>query len=347
MKKNLDKVLINKNKSIGLALKKLNKNSMQILFVVGNNKKLLGTITDGDIRRGFINKLTLNDNVEKIYNKNFLFINENLSYENAKLIMQSNSIRCLPILDKEKKIINFFSLEQSDIPKKKNIFLIMAGGFGKRLLPITRKIPKPMLKIGNKPILEHIITKAKNEGFENFIISVHYLSKKIIEYFKDGEKFGVKISYIKEKVPLGTAGALRFLKKKTSHPIIVCNGDVLSDISFSNLLNFHTQKRKSSDMTVAIRRLVSKSPYGVIKLNETRIVGFEEKMNIAMNINAGIYIINHKLLNEFNIKKIDMSDYISLLVSKKKRVYGYKMNDNWIDIGTKENLNMSRKLINT
>ena len=214
MKKNLDKVLINKNKSIGLALKKLNKNSMQILFVVGNNKKLLGTITDGDIRRGFINKLTLNDNVEKIYNKNFLFINENLSYENAKLIMQSNSIRCLPILDKEKKIINFFSLEQSDIPKKKNIFLIMAGGFGKRLLPITRKIPKPMLKIGNKPILEHIITKAKNDGFENFIISVHYLSKKIIEYFKDGEKFGVKISYIKEKVPLGTAGALRFLKKK-------------------------------------------------------------------------------------------------------------------------------------
>ena len=167
--------------------------------------------------------------------------------------------------------------------------------------------------------IKMIFKEAKNEGFENFIISVHYLSKKIIEYFEDGERFGVKISYIKEKVPLGTAGSLRFLKKKTSLPIIVCNGDVMSDISFSNLLNFHAQKGKSIDMTVAIRSLISKSPYGIIKLNESRIVGFEEKKDIVMNINAGIYIINYKLLNKFNVKKIDMSDYISFLVRNKKK----------------------------
>ncbi len=223
----------------------------------------------------------------------------------------------------------------------------MAGGFGKRLLPFTKKVPKPLLKIGNKPVLEHIINKAKNEGFENFIISVHYLSKKIIEYFKDGKRFGVKISYIIEKAPLGTAGALKFLKKKTSLPIIVCNGDILSDISFSNLLDYHTQKKKITDMTVVIRSLVSKNPYGIIRLNNDKILGFEEKKDIVMNINAGIYIINHELLNDFNAKKIDMSDYISLLIRNKKKIYGYKLNDNWIDIGTKENLKISRKLINS
>ena len=220
----------------------------------------------------------------------------------------------------------------------------MAGGFGKRLLPITKNIPKPMIKVGNKPILEHIINRAKYNGFDNFVISVHYLSKKIIKYFGDGKKLNVKIKYIIEKKPYGTAGALRFLKEKTSLPVVVCNGDVLSNINFNSLLNFHKQNK--SDMSVVIRSLVSKNPFGMVKLKNNKIIGFEEKKDLVMHINAGIYVINQKLLKLISTKKkTDMSDYILLLIKNKKRIHSFMLNDNWIDIGTKENLILSRKLI--
>lgn len=344
MKKKLEKILVSESDNIQKALKKLNENSMQILFVVGKNNKILGTITDGDIRRGLIKKYAITDKLKKVYNKKFIYINEGTSYEKAKILMQNNYVRCIPILNKKKFVIDYFSLEDIDTQKKKNLFLIMAGGFGKRLLPITKNIPKPMIKVGNKPILEHIINRAKYNGFDNFVISVHYLSKKIIKYFGDGKKLNVKIKYIIEKKPYGTAGALRFLKEKTSLPVVVCNGDVLSNINFNSLLNFHKQNK--SDMSVVIRSLVSKNPFGMVKLKNNKIIGFEEKKDLVMHINAGIYVINQKLLKLISTKKkTDMSDYILLLIKNKKRIHSFMLNDNWIDIGTKENLILSRKLI--
>ncbi len=343
-KKIIEKVLIFENSTIETALKKLNKNSMQILFVVNKKKKFLGAITDGDIRRSLIKKLQITNKLKEVINKNSIYANQKTSYEEAKIIMENNDIRYLPLLDKNKIIKSFYSLEKKDLEKKKNIFFIMAGGFGKRLLPFTKKTPKPMLKIGNKPILEHIINGAQKNGFENFVISVHYLSKKIIKYFQNGKKFKINIKYIIENKPCGTAGSLRFLKKKPLAPIIVCNGDVLSNLNYDDLLDFHNKKK--SDFTIVVRNLVHKNPYGVVNLNKNRVTSLEEKKDLVMNINAGIYIINPKVLKLIKLKKMDMPDFINLLIKRRKKIFSFPLKDNWIDVGNKENLKHSKKFIN-
>ena len=343
-KKIIDKVLIFENSTIETALKKLNKNSMQILFVINKKKKFLGAITDGDIRRSLIKKIQITSKLKEVINKNSIYANQETSYEEAKIIMENNHIRYLPLLDKNKIIKSFYSLEKKDLEKKKNIFFIMAGGFGKRLLPFTKKIPKPMLKIGNKPILEHIINGAKKNGFENFVISVHYLSKKIIKYFQNGRKFKINIKYIIEKNPYGTAGSLRLLKKRPLTPIIVCNGDVLSNLNYDDLLDFHNKKK--SDLTIVVRNLIHKNPYGVVNLNKNRVASLDEKKDIVMNINAGIYIINPKVLKLLKLKKMDMPDFINLLIKRGKKIFSFPLKDNWIDVGTKKNLKLSKKYIN-
>lgn len=343
-KKIIEKVLIFENSTIEVALKKLNKNSMQILFVINKKKKFLGAITDGDIRRSLIKKLKITSKLKEVINKNSIYANQETSYEEAEIIMENNDIRYLPLLDKNKIIKSFYSLEKKDLEKKKNIFFIMAGGFGKRLLPFTKKIPKPMLKVGNKPILEHIINGAKKNGFENFVISVHYLSKKITKYFQNGKKFNINIKYIIENKPYGTAGSLRFLKKKPLNPIIVCNGDVLSNLNYDDLLDFHNKKK--SDFTIVVRNLVHKNPYGVVNSNKNRVASLDEKKDLVMNINAGIYIINPKVLKLLKLKKMDMPDFINLLIKKRKKIFSFSLKDNWIDVGTKENLKLSKKFIN-
>ena len=343
-KKIIEKVLIFENNTIETALKKLNKNSMQILFVINKKKKFLGAITDGDIRRSLIKKIQITSKLKEVINKNSIYANQETSYEEAKIIMENNHIRYLPLLDKNKIIKSFYSLEKKDLEKKKNIFFIMAGGFGKRLLPFTKKIPKPMLKIGNKPILEHIINGAKKNGFENFVISVHYLSKKIIKYFQNGKKFNINIKYIIESNPYGTAGSLRFIKKRSSSPIVVCNGDVLSNLNYDDLLEFHNKKK--SDFTIVVRNLVHKNPYGVVNLNKNRVASLDEKKDIVMNINAGIYIINPKVLKLLKLKKMDMPDFINLLIKRGKKIFSFPLKDNWIDVGTKKNLKLSKKYIN-
>tara|TARA_B100001093_G_scaffold510428_1_gene576308 strand:+ start:195 stop:1232 length:1038 start_codon:yes stop_codon:yes gene_type:complete len=344
IKKDLKKTLILESDNIENALKKLNKNSKQILFVVNKKKKFVGTITDGDIRRSLIKKISISSKLKKVLNKKSLYVNQTISYDKAKIIMENNYIRYLPILDKNHKIINYFSLQKDELKIKKNIFFILAGGFGKRLLPFTKTIPKPMLKIGNKPILEHIINSAKKNRFKNFVISVHYLSKKIINYFKNGEKFNIKVRYIVEERPYGTAGSLRFLKKKTLLPIVVSNGDILTNLNYEDLLDFH--KKKKSDLTIVVRSLVHKNPYGVVNIIKNRVSSLEEKKDLVMNINAGIYVINPKVLTLLKHKKIDMPDFINLLIKNKKKIFSFPLNDNWIDIGTKKNLNFSKKMIN-
>ena len=342
-KKDLEKVTIFENNTIEQAFKKLNKNSMQILFVVNRKKKFLGTITDGDIRRSLIKKFKIKNKLKEVINKNSIYANQKISFEEAKVIMENNYIRYLPLLDKNNVIKSFYSLEKNELNKKKNIFFIMAGGFGKRLLPFTKKTPKPMLKIGNKPILEHIINGAKRNGFENFVISVHYLSKKIIKYFQNGKKFEINIKYIVEDKPHGTAGSLKFLKKKTLLPIIVCNGDIIANLNYEDLLDFHNKKK--SDLTMVVRNLVHKNPYGVVNLKKNRVASLDEKKDLVMNINAGIYVVSLKVLTLLKLQKIDMPDFINSLIKRKKKIFSFPLNDNWIDVGTKDNLNVSKKMM--
>ena len=211
----LSKISVQSNTSIKDTIKIMNSTALQVAIVVDTKKKYLGIVTDGDIRRGLVKNISISNKVEKIINKHSISLKKNTSRLNAENIMEKNKIEHLPLLDKKNRLKGLFLKEKTIFKESfKNSVIIMAGGKGKRLRPITLKTPKPMIKIKRKPILEHIILRLKKEKFNNFYISVNYLKNKIINYFKNGEKLNVKISYLNETKPLGTIGSLTLFKKK-------------------------------------------------------------------------------------------------------------------------------------
>ena len=285
------KTIIGEKSNISDAAKNLNSNGVKICLVVNRKNQLVGTITDGDIRRGFLKGCKLSDKIEKIINKKFVSIKKGSNLKSAYKIMKNLNINYLPVLE-DKKLVNLYFYENNFFSNNKihNDFIIMAGGFGKRLYPITKNIPKPMVKVKNKPILEHIILNARNEGFYKFTIIIHHLKDKIINHFKDGSKFGVNIEYIVEKKPLGTAGGLALLKKKISKNILITNADMLSSLSFKDLLNYHTTNK--SDATVGVKVMSTKENYGLVDLKGINIVKFKEKPTVHRFINCGVYALN-------------------------------------------------------
>ena len=338
------KIILSKDKKIKDAIKRLNATELQIIIVVDNKNKFLGTVTDGDIRRGLIKGFNLNDQLIKIINIKSTYVSPSRSYEDAKILMKAQMIRHLPVVDSLKKVVGLHLLDEiinTSIPNK---FVIMAGGFGKRLKPFTNKTPKPMLKIGNKPILEHIILNAKSNGFQNFIICVHYLHNKIIQYFKNGKKHEVKINYIHEKKPKGTAAGLKQIRTRDKNPILVTNGDIISNVNYAKILDYHNYNK--SDATVVIRNISQKNPYGVVKLKNSKVIGFEEKKNFVVNINTGIYVLNPNVLKLLDKNKEDMPDFLNKLRKKNKKVIAYPIYENWIDIGTKLTFESSKRKFN-
>jgi len=330
----IKKICINKDQSIKEAIINLNKSALQIVIVLNKQKKYLGVITDGDIRRGFIRKISLDKSVEKILRKKSTTVTPNTSRESVKRIMEDKKILHLPIVN-SKGIFQGLHLSDDVISniKNQNLVIIMAGGYGKRLRPLTLKMPKPMLNYKNKPILEHIIKNFNSEGFVNFYITIGYLANKIKNYFKDGSDVGVNIKYIKEKKPLGTAGSLAFVVNKINKPIIVCNGDLLHKINIQEMLNFHNKKKAFA--TMAVRDHKVDNPFGVVNTIGSRINGFKEKPVKRYYVNAGIYIFNPKILKYLkkNIK-IDMPELFKILIKKRKKALIFPAYENWTDIGT-------------
>ena len=194
----------------------MNKTGLRIVYVLDERSNFIGTINDGDIRRGFLKGFTLSNTCNSVVNRKSKFIFENHYFSEAIKIINLNNIEHLPVINLQKKIIGTYLFSNKNIISSNNNVpvVLMAGGKGERLMPLTKKIPKPMIRIDGKPIIEHIIEKLSNEGFKQFYISVNYLADKIQDYFKDGKNFGVKINYIKEKQYLGTAGSLFFIKNK-------------------------------------------------------------------------------------------------------------------------------------
>jgi len=222
----------------------------------------------------------------------------------------------------------------------------MAGGKGTRLLPKTEKTPKPMLRLGGKPILEHIIERAKSEGFSRFILAIHHLGEVIEEYFGDGKSLGVKISYVKEKTPLGTAGALSLIEPKPSEPIIVTNGDVLTDFRYGDLLDFHVQNNANATMAVQVNE--TKIPYGVVQTKGVLITGFEEKPTQAFLINAGVYVIEPACLVFLKKgRETNMPDLFETLIGHNLSTLAYLIHESWIDIGGHEEFTTAAKKLST
>jgi dTDP-glucose pyrophosphorylase len=331
--KNWKKTLITKKFTIKETIKNLNSNPFHICMLIDKKEKLIGTITDGDIRRAILAGHDLESKIEKIYNKNPFKGDERMKLEEIKLKMINNVILHLPVVDKKNRIKNIFSLQNLQKEKIiKSIFFIMAGGKGSRLMPLTKKTPKPLLKVMGKPLIEHIIINAKNRGFNDFLISVNYLENKIKKYLGNGQKLGVKIKYISENKELGTAGSLGLLKTTSKEPIVLSNADILTDLNYDKLLEFH--KKIKSDFTIAVTTHEIQNPFAVIKIKGDEMVNIDEKPISSNYVNAGIYVFSPKIIKF--VKKnshLNITDLIKTLKNKKKKICIYHFNEQWIDIG--------------
>ena len=339
----LNDVCVGPEVSISEVIKCIDRCAVQISMVVDSEGKLLGTVTDGDIRRALLSHVSLEKPVSFIMNKDPFTGYVNQSEEELILLMEDKFLSQVPIIDDTNKVVDLKTLH-SLLSCKSSLcpVFIMAGGFGKRLMPITKSCPKPMLHVGDQPILESIITSFAMEGFKNIFISVHYLAEKIINYFGDGAKWGVNIKYIKEEKPLGTAGALAFMRNNFyGDKILVMNADIITDIKFERLLDYHAQCH--SAITACVRKYSFQVPYGVIEGKNYMVSHIEEKPRQDFFVNAGIYLINKEVLKLINTNiYTDMPELISLLLKRDEKIAMFPLHEQWIDIGHKEQYNRMR-----
>jgi len=318
-------------------MKKIDENLTSAAIVVNDEKQVLGMITDGDIRRALLQGKNLESSIEKVFFRNIKHLDYDAGKRKAKEIMLKYKIRQLPVIDEEKKLKKLYFLD--DIiayDKKEEWVVIQAGGFGTRLRPLTDNMPKPLLKIGEKPVLEHIIDGFIYFGFRKFIITLNYKGEMIKEYFGDGEKYGIRIEYITEEVPLGTAGSLSLCEDIIdSEDIIMVNGDILTGLDYEEFLNFH--KNGNNDITVGAREYKVQIPYGVIETEGLIIKNIEEKPKFDFYINSGIYALKKNIISLIqNGEKIHMTEVIERAdnVNNKRMVYPIK--EYWTDIGRME-----------
>jgi len=328
---------IYRDQKIFEVINKISLSKIKILFVIDKSQKLLGSVTSGDIRRALRKKIDQNLNVEKIMCRNPKFL-----LKKNKNMINKHELICLPILNKNKRIIDFQISEQVLRNKKENTIFLMAGGKGARLLPLTKNTPKPLLKIKKIPIIEKIIINFREQGFYNFIISVNYLGFKIKNYLGNGTKLKVNITYIDEKKFLGTAGSLSLIDvKKIVSPFIVANSDLITEIDYKNLIDYHNDKK--SDLTICAKNKIFKMPYGEILLKNSKVKKIVEKPISNHLVNAGIYVFNKSLIKNFTKnKKVMMNDFITDQLKKNKNIFSYPVYESWVDIGNKSDFYNSR-----
>jgi dTDP-glucose pyrophosphorylase len=344
MSKNWENVLISPNESVRTALRILNDEALRIAIVIDDDSKLLGVVTDGDIRRGILNNIDLDSNVLQVMNAEPKFASSDMPLIQMLSMMSANGILALPIVDVEtKKVIGLETLEDKlKRVKHANPVFIMAGGFGTRLRPLTDSCPKPMLKVGDKPILETLLTQFAGAGFYNIYISTHYMPEQITNYFGDGTKWGVNIKYVYEDIPLGTGGALGLLPKDIPHlPLIMINGDVLTTVDLQKLLDFHNGT--SGIATMCVREYEYQIPYGVIEGVDNRILSMIEKPTQRFFVNAGIYVIEPELFKTVPInEKIDMPSLLENKINDGFDVMMFPIHEYWLDIGRIDDFNKAQ-----
>lgn len=329
----LKSIFVYPDDTINDAIALLSKNAKRIVLVVNQNEVLQGTITDGDIRRALIKKLSLDSKLKYIMNSNPVKVSSPYSREEVLNEMASKDLLHMPIVDNDGVLTGLETLQHLlEKPSYDNPVFLMAGGFGTRLESLTKNIPKPLLNVGNKPLLETILIQFIDAGFSNFFISTHYKSEMIKKHFGDGTKWDISIKYIEEEMPLGTAGALGLLPDNLPDlPILMMNGDLLTKIDFEYLLHYHNNN--SGVVTMCVRKYDFKIPYGVVDIDEAYVVGIKEKPLYNYFVNAGIYVIDRGLIK--NIKRnsrIDMPDFISQFIGK-KHINAFPIHEYWLDIG--------------
>jgi len=331
----LDRVIIAPSRSIGEAIAQLDAAGTGALVLCSKGLRLAGLLSDGDIRRAILRGVSLEEPCGSIAMRKPFSVRHPLSNAEALRLMLERDINHLPVVDAEGNLYDL--LLRRELAQEKSLNLsavIMAGGFGKRLMPLTQQVPKPMLPVGDKPLLERTIEKLHHAGVRDVNLTTHYLPENIRQYFGDGGKFGVNLNYSQEDNPLGTAGGLRLLPRP-EQPFVVINGDILTGVSFEKMLHFHQQHR--ARLTVGVRKYEVKVPFGVVECEDVRITDLREKPSLAFFINAGIYLLDPGCYDRIpEGDKFDMTDLIHTLLKQGETVVSFPILEYWLDIGRPE-----------
>ncbi len=330
---NWKNVVVPRDATLTEAIRCIDASALQVALVLGPGGKLEGILTDGDVRRALLNGAGMESLARLAMNTKPHTAPAESSRERLITEMRRNSIRHLPLIDHDGMVVDLATLnELTGIRKRDNWVVLMAGGLGSRLSPLTDDCPKPMLEIGNKPLLQTIIEKFIDDGFSRFQISVNYMADVIKGHFRDGAQLGVEIAYIEENRRLGTAGALGLLPEVPDQPLLVMNGDILTKMNFGQLLDFH--ESHSVAATMCVREYEFQVPYGVVTTDAHRIASIDEKPIHTFFVNAGIYVIEPELLNSIPPDQFfDMPTLFSEAINGGKEAAVFPVREYWLDIG--------------
>jgi dTDP-glucose pyrophosphorylase/predicted transcriptional regulator len=331
------KIILNQSATMRDAIEVLNSEALRIVLVVDTDERLVGTITDGDIRRALLRHSTMDIILSELMNTEPTIANLTDGRDQLLQKMQELDLLQIPVVDSDGQVTGLETLQHL-LEKKRydNPVFLMAGGFGTRLRPLTEHTPKPMLNVGTKPILETILEQFIETGFYNFFISTHYMAEVVHAYFGDGSEWNVSIQYVHEKEPLGTAGALGLLPKNLPDlPIVMMNGDLLTKVDFIELLSYHNEH--GGDATMCVREYDYQVPYGVVKADEHRITSIVEKPVQKFFVNAGIYVLAPSILNGVDGEGfLDMPHLLSEKIKNNEQVNMFPLHEYWLDIGQME-----------
>ena len=329
--------LLENDRTIQKAAELLTENSLRIVLVVDQENRLLGTITDGDIRRALMAGSAMSSLATSVMQKNPIAVNQGDSRRKALQIMREKDLLHLPVLDAKGVVVGLETVRDLLFKEQRpNPVLLMAGGFGKRLYPLTREVPKPLLPVGEKPILQTILEQLAEGGFSQFFLAVHYRSEQVRAHFGDGSKWGVRIEYLEERQPLGTAGALSLLDQTMiDAPLLMINGDLLTRLDFGQLVDFHGEHGGLA--TMCVREYDFQIPYGVVHGDGDQVTDIIEKPVQKFFVNAGIYILEPDLLGHCRPDEaIDMPDLLRQVVNDGRKVSMFPIHEYWLDIGRME-----------
>lgn len=313
-----------------------------IALVVDNDSRLAGVMTDGDVRRAILKGASLDSPLEPHINRKFTSVGPDATREEVLDLLQALVLHQVPVIDKERKLLGIHLLhELIGTYERPNWAVLMAGGRGTRLTSITENLPKPMIRVAGRPILERLILRLVGFGFRRVYLSVNYLAQVIIDHFGDGSKLGCKIDYLRETEPLGTGGSLALLPQRPAHPLIVLNGDLVTEANFAKMMTFHESGGYLA--TVGIRQYGHQVPFGCVDVEGNRVRRIEEKPVLERTVNAGIYILNPSLVARVPRSAYPITALFEECLSKNEPVGAFEIHDDWTDVGQHDQLRQAQQ----
>ncbi|MGK7873274.1 MAG: nucleotidyltransferase family protein [Xenococcaceae cyanobacterium] len=326
-------VVVSREMVLREAIAKIDRSGLQLALVLNPDETLAGVLSDGDIRRAILAGKSLQVSVSEVMNPQPTAVPASMPCRKMLALMRRKVIHHLPLIGEDNRVVGLATLDDLiGVVERPNWVVLMAGGLGTRLQPLTNECPKPLLTVGGKPILEIIVESFAEQGFKQIFLSVNYKAEMIQDYFGEGDRWGVQLTYLHEKERLGTAGALSLLPERPTAPIIVINGDILTRTSFDSLLKFH--EVQGAVATMAVREYDFQVPYGVVRMDGTRIEAIEEKPVQRFFVNAGIYALSPEVLDYLPGKTFfDMPTLFERLIAANQPTAAYSLREYWLDIG--------------